>query len=138
VIETQEHSGALSAVHDTEDVFVVLCASGFENPDRVRSALMFATLAASANYKAILYCIQNAVDVMVQGSVDKREVKCQGNPTIAQRLQEAIELGVEIQCCTQTMANRRIAANDLLPGVRPAGAMSLIDLTTRAKGIISF
>lgn len=128
----------LSAVHDNEDVFVVLCASGFENPDRVRSALMFATLAASANYKAILYCIQNAVDIMVQGSVDKREVTCQGNPTIAQRLQEAIEMGVKIQCCTQTMANRRIAANDLLPGVRPAGAMSLIDLTTRARGIISF
>lgn len=138
MIETQEYSMPPSAVHDTEDVFVVLCASGFENPDRVRSALMFATLAASANYRAILYCIQNAVDVMVRGSVDKREVKCQGNPTIAQRLQEAIELGVDIQCCTQTMANRRIVANDLLPRVRPAGAMSLIDLTTRAKGIISF
>ncbi len=138
MIETQEHSTAPSDVHDTEDVYVVLCASGFENPDRVRSALMFATLAASANYKAILYCIQNAVDVMVKGNVDKGEVICQGNPTIAQRLQEAIELGVEIQCCTQTMANRHIAANDLLPRVRPAGAMSLIDLTTRAKGTISF
>ena len=138
MIETQERSMTMSSVHVTEEVFVVLCASGFENPDRVRSALMFATLAASANYKAILYCIQNAVDVMVQGNIDKREISSQGTPTIMQRLQEAIEMGVEIQCCTQTMANKRIVADDLLPGVRPAGAMSLIDLTIRAKGNISF
>ncbi len=138
MIETQEHSMTMSAVHVTEDVFVVLCASSFENPDRVRSALMFATLAASANYKAILYCIQNAVDIMVQGSIDKREVSSQGTPTIAQRLQEAIEMGVEIQCCTQTMANRKITASDLIPGVKAAGAMSLIDLTSNAKGTLSF
>lgn len=52
---------------EAEDIFIVLCASGFGNGARMRSALMFATLAASANFRTILYCIQDAVDVMVKG-----------------------------------------------------------------------
>jgi predicted peroxiredoxin len=118
--------------------YAIVCASGFENEERVRSALMFASLAASADYQTILYCIQGAVEVMVKGAIAERETPRPGVPSIAQRLQEALEMGVAIQCCTQTMANRRIAPADLLDGVRPAGAMSLIALTTRAKGTISF
>lgn len=122
----------------TEDLFVILCASGFENVERVRSALMFATLAASANYRTILYCIQGGVDVMVKGAIEKNEVTRPGLPSIAQRLHEAMDMGVVIQCCTQTMANRKVTEEDLIPGVKPAGAMSLIDLASKARGTISF
>jgi predicted peroxiredoxin len=119
-------------------LFIILCASGFENIPRVRSALMFATLAASANYRAILYCIQTAVDVMVKGAIEKQEKPQPGVPTLRQRLDEAMEMGVEIQCCTQTMANNKITEEDLLPGVKPAGAMSLITLTSQAAGSLCF
>lgn len=121
-----------------DDLFVVLCASGFENPERVRSALMFATLAASAEYKTILYCIQSAVDVMVKGAVERIETPRAGVPTIMQRLTEALEMGVEIQCCSQTMANKKLKEEDLLPNVRVTGAMNLIALVTKAKGTICF
>ncbi|MCL4474942.1 MAG: DsrE family protein [Nitrospirae bacterium] len=121
-----------------EDIFIVLCASGFENSARMRSALMFATLAASANFKTILYCIQNAVDVMVKGAIEKNERPRPGIPTLEQRLGEALEMGVEIQCCTQTMANKNVTEEDLIHGVKAAGAMSLIDLTTGAKGTLCF
>lgn len=120
-----------------QQVYVVLCASGFEDMSRVRSALMFSTLAAAADMKAILYCIQNAVDVMVAGNIEKHEPDGPG-PTIAGRLREALEHGVEIQCCTQTMANKGISEGDLIPGVTPAGAMNLISLTLQAKGALSF
>ena len=99
---------------------------------------MFASLAASADFRTILYCIQNAVAVMVKGAIERHETPRPGVPTIGQRLQEAMEMGVEIQCCTQTMKNKTISPDDLISGVKPAGAMSLIDLTTRAKGTISF
>ena len=119
-------------------LFVILCASGFENIARVRSALMFATLAASAEYRTILYCVQEAVDVMVIGAIEKKEKPQTNVPTLRQRLDEAMEMGVEIQCCTQTMANMNIPATDLLPGVKPAGAMSLITLTSQAAGSLCF
>ena len=122
----------------TDDIFIVLCASGFENVERVRSALMFAMLAASANYRTVLYCIQSAVEVMVKGAIEKNEAVKPGMPTIAQRLNEAMEAGVEIQCCTQTMANKKVTEQDLIHGIKAAGAMSLIDLTTGAKGTLCF
>ena len=99
---------------------------------------MFITLAASAHYRAILYCIQTAVDVMVKGAIEKQEKPQPNVPTLRQRLDEAMEMGVEIQCCTQTMANNNITEKDLLPGVKPAGAMSLITLTSQAAGSLCF
>jgi predicted peroxiredoxin len=118
--------------------FIVLCASGFDRRASARSALMFATLAAAANLKTILFCVQNAVDIMVKGSIEKNEKPVPGVPTLAQRLEEALEMGVEIQCCTQTMDNKNIAVDDLLPGVKAAGAMNLIVLATEAQGTLSF
>jgi len=119
-------------------LFVILCASGFDNIPRVRSALMFATLAASAEYRTILYCVQEAVDVMVRGAIEEHEKPQPNVPSLRQRLDEAMEMGVEIQCCTQTMSNKNIPEKDLLPGVKPAGAMSLITLTSQAAGSLCF
>ena len=118
--------------------FIVLCASGFDNIARMRSALMFASLSASAEMDTVLYCVQNAVEVMVKGAIEQNEKPEPGAPSLAQRLEEAMELGVRIQCCTQTMMNKGIKEGDLIEGVEPAGAMALIDLTTKAKGTISF
>ncbi len=137
-ITNEQADEKLITSDDTEDIFIVLCASGFENVARARSALMFATLSASANYSTILYCIQNAVDIMVKGAIEKNETPQPGVPTLTQRLSEAMEMGVRIQCCSQTMANKKLAEGDLLLGVEVAGAMSLIDLTTRAKGTLCF
>ena len=104
----------------------------------MRSALMFASLAASAEMHTVLYCVQNAVDVMVKGGIEQNEVPEPGSPTLLDRLEEAMALGVHIQCCTQTMKNRGIESSDLIEGVEPAGAMSLIDLTSKASGSICF
>jgi predicted peroxiredoxin len=127
-----------SKSQDPQKHFIVLCTSGFEKISSARSALMFATLAAAANLKTILFCVQNAVDIMVKGSIKKNEKPVPGVPTLAQRLQEALEMGVEIQCCTQTMANKKITEADLLPQVKAAGAMNLIVLATEARGTLSF
>ncbi len=121
-----------------EKQFIVTCTSGFDKIANARSALMFASLAAAADFKTILFCIQNAVDVMVKGAIEKNETPVPGVPTLAQRLAEALEMGVEIQCCTQTMANKKITGEDLIPQVKLAGAMNLIDLTTKADGTLCF
>ena len=136
--DPKEQNSEKSKDTDPEKHFIVLCASGFEKIASARSALMFASLAAAADLKTILFCVQNAVDIMVKGSIEKNEKPVPGVPTLSQRLQEALEMGVEIQCCTQTMANKKITENDLLPEVKAAGAMNLIDLATKAHGTLSF
>lgn len=129
-------AGTGSSDRKAEDLYVVLCASGFDNIARTRSAFMFASLAAAADYRTVLYCIQDAVEVMAKGTIEEKETPQPGVPSLAQRVEEALDLGVEIQCCTQTMANKKITEEDLLPGVRAAGAMNLIELTVEAKGSI--
>ncbi|NOY64667.1 MAG: hypothetical protein GXO97_04620 [Nitrospirae bacterium] len=121
-----------------DEIFVVLCASGFNHITRARSALMFATLAATAECRTILYAVQECVDIMVKGAIEKIEKPLPNTPSLSQRLQEALDAGVEILCCTQTMANKGITEKDLIEGVKPAGAMTLIDLATRARGVLSF
>ena len=135
---TRDHAPTKPAEEYRRDLFIILCASGFENIARAKSALMFASLAASADYRTVLYCIQNGVDIMVKGGLEEHEKPQPGVPTLRQRLDEALEMGVEIQCCTQTMANKKISEDDLVPGVTAAGAMHLIEMTSRAKGSLSF
>lgn len=136
-IKTHEVREA-SAGKKVQETFIVLCASGFNNIARARSALMFATLAASADFKTVLFCVQDGVDFLVKGAIEKNEVPRPGVPTLARRLQEALEMGVEIQSCSQTMQNRKITVEDLVPGVTVAGAMNLIVLASSAKGTLSF
>ena len=114
-----------STSKDPQKHFIVLCTAGFERSASARSALMFATLAAAANLKTILFCVQNAVDIMVKGSIEKNEKPVPGVPTLALRLQEALD-------------NKKIAEADLLAEVKAAGAMNLIVLATEAHGTLSF
>jgi hypothetical protein len=60
----------------------------------MRSALMFATLAASADYCAVLYCIQTDMDVMVTGAIEEEEKPQPNVPTLRQRLRWAWRFSV--------------------------------------------
>lgn len=121
-----------------DNLFIIVCSSGFDSPKQARSALMFATLAVASKYRTILFCIQDAVDLMVESEAEKREPGATDSPSIGQRLEEAIYMGVEIQCCTQAMANKGIKPGDLIEGVTPAGGISLIELASHAKGSLCF
>ena len=123
---------------EAKDLFVVMCVSGFEKAPNARSALMFATLAAAAEFKTVLFCTQNGVDIMVKGAIEKNEKPQPGVPTLTLRLQEALEMGVEIQCCSQAMTNKKLTAEDMVPGVTVEGAMHLIDIAADAKGTLCF
>jgi predicted peroxiredoxin len=104
----------------------------------MRSALMFASLAAVSGHRTVLYCIQGAVDVMVRGALERQEGPEARLPTISQRLREALEAGVEVLCCSQTVANKDLKQGDFIEGVEISGAMNLIHLGDRAMGMLSF
>lgn len=122
----------------SEKLFVVVNASGFENIGRAKTALMFAALAASADYRTVLYVVQDGIDLVIEGGIEKFENRTQGVPTLSQRLQEALDAGVEILVCSQVMRNRNIHEKDLVKGSKVAGAMTLIKLASEAEGTLSF
>src|SRR5574337_1743584 len=97
-----------------ENLFLVVLRSGLNAPGQVRAALMYASIAAAMNQDVIVYCVQEGADVMVKGAPEKEQTK-PGMPTIAQRLAEAIEIGVRLEVCEQTADTRGIKAEDLIP-----------------------
>lgn len=121
-----------------KESFVILCASGFDHVARAKSALMFAALAAAAEYHTVVYCIQQGVDIMVRGAIKEYEKAHPSKPSLSQRLKEALDEGVEILCCSQTMENKGLTEEDLIEGARVSGAMTLIDITVDAKGVLCF
>jgi predicted peroxiredoxin len=85
----------------------------------------------------VVYCVQEGADVMVKGAPEKEQTK-PGVPTIAQRLAEAIEIGVRLEVCEQTADTRGIKAEDLIAEAKLIGGASLIDYAIRARGQLTF
>jgi len=120
-----------------EKLFLVVLRSGLNAPGQVRAALMYASIAAAMNQDVIVYCVQEGADVMVKGAPEKEQTK-PGMPTIAQRLAEAIEIGVRLEVCEQTADTRGIKAEDLIPQAKLIGGASLIDYAIRTRGQLTF
>lgn len=117
--------------------FLVVLRSGLNAPGQVRAALMYASIAAAMDQDVVVYCVQEGADVMVKGAPDKEQTK-PGVPTIAQRLSEAIDIGVRLEVCEQTADTRGIRAEDLIPEAKLIGGASLIDYAIRARGQLTF
>lgn len=90
-----------------EKKLVFVLSKGLNYPDIARTTLMLAALSANLGIKTTVFCFQDGVEIMVKGALDKEEVK-PGVPTIRQRLNEAIEAGVKIYVCSQTLVVRKI------------------------------
>jgi predicted peroxiredoxin/TusA-related sulfurtransferase len=128
---------AAPASGDEQKLFLVVLRSGLNAPGQVRAALMYASIAAAMDQDVVIYCVQEGADVMVKGAPEKEQTK-PGVPTIAQRLAEAIDIGVRLEVCEQTADTRGIAASDLIPEARLIGGASLIDYSIRAQGQLTF
>ncbi|GAB4387614.1 MAG: hypothetical protein Kow0025_02200 [Thermodesulfovibrionales bacterium] len=118
--------------------FVVLCTSGLGAPANARSALMFSAIAATMGCRTVLYLVQDGVDLMAKGAVEREPGVKPGMPTLKQRLQEAIDAGVEFQVCSQTCANKGLGQDDLIPQATITGAATLVDLTLDSSGFLAF
>ena len=124
---------------EEEKLFLMLLTSGLNNPAMARSALMFATVAKVAyDLRTVVYCIQDGADVLVKGGAEKEPPMKVGLPTMRQRLDEALEAGVELQVCDVTAINKGIHPEDLIEGATISGAASLIALTMEAVGSLTF
>lgn len=121
-----------------ERLFLIMLKTGFDYTPIVRSAFMYAALAAAMSFDTVVYCVQAGADTMVADKIDKLDQSLPGKPTIRQRFSEALDMGVRIEVCEQTANVRGIRAEDLLDGVALKGGALLIDYAARASGQLTF
>ena len=118
--------------------FVVQLASGANDVGRVKSALMFATLAQLSGCDTILYCVQDGADAVVKGRIREEGTLPPGVPTYEQRLAEAREAGVRLQLCGQVAENQDIRKEDLVEGAEIIGGIQLITYALEFDGMLFF
>lgn len=128
---------AQASAKEDRSLFLVVLRSGLNAPGQVRAALMYASIACAMDQDTVVYCVQEGADVMVKGAPAKEQTK-PGVPTIAQRLAEAIDIGVRLEVCEQTADTRGIKAEDLISEAKLIGGASLIDYAIRARGQLTF
>ena len=121
-----------------EKLFLIVLTTGFEYTPIVRSAFMYASLAAAMDFETVVYCVQAGADTMVKDKIEKLDTSKPGKPTIMQRFKEALDMDVRVEVCEQTANVRRFHADDLVDGVTLNGGAVLIDYAARASGQLTF
>jgi predicted peroxiredoxin len=118
--------------------FAVQLSTGAKDVGKVKSALMFATLAQLTDCETILYCVQDGADAVVKGRIREEGALPPGVPTYEQRLAEAIAAGVKLQLCGQVAKNQGLRKEDLVEGTEVVGGIHLITYALDFDGMLFF
>jgi predicted peroxiredoxin len=118
--------------------FAVQLSTGARDLGKVKSALMFATLAQLSDCDTILYCVQDGADAVVKGRIREEGTLPPGVPTFEQRLEEARAAGVKLQLCGQVAQNQGVRKEDLVQGAEIVGGIHLITYALDFDGMLFF
>ena len=118
--------------------FCVQLSTGVRDVGKVRSALMFATLARLSDCDTVLYCVQDGADAVVKGRIREEGTLPPGVPTYEQRLAEARAAGVRFQLCGEAARARNLKQEDLVEGTEITGGIHLITYALEYDGMLFF
>jgi predicted peroxiredoxin len=118
--------------------FAVQLSSGIHDVGKVKSAIMFATIAQCSGCDAVVYCVQDGADAVVKGKIREEGTLPPGVASFEQRLAEALQVGVTFQLCEQVAKNRNIKKEDLIEGAQIVGGIHLITYALEYDGMLYF
>lgn len=118
--------------------FLVVLTSGPREPGKVRSAFVFATLAAASGFETVLCAVDEGAEVFVKGVLDDDLPKSDRAPTMLSRMREAAAEGVAFHVCGGTAVYRSIEQEDLVDGAYIVGGTTLVELAVEAEGMLAF
>jgi predicted peroxiredoxin len=118
--------------------FAVQLSTGANDIGKVKSAIMFATIAQCSGCDAVVYCVQDGADAVIKGKIKEEGLLPPGVPTFEQRLADAIQVGVKFQLCEQVAKNRGLTKEDLIDGTHIAGGIHLITYALEYDGMLYF
>lgn len=118
--------------------FAVMLASGARDVGRVKSALLFASIAQCSGCDVVVYCVQDGADAVIKGKILEEGTLPPGTATFEERLADARQVGVTFQLCQQVAKNRNLTNEDLIEGVQILGGIHLITYALEYDGMLSF
>jgi predicted peroxiredoxin len=118
--------------------FAVQLSTGLGDVGKVKSAIMFATIAQCSGCDAVVFCVQDGVDAVLKGKIKEEGRVPQGVSTFEQRLDDALKVGVKFQLCEQVAINRNLGSKDLVEGVEIVDGSYLISYALEYDGMLYF
>lgn len=118
--------------------FAVQLSSGMKDVGKVKSAIMFATIAQCSGCDAVVYCVQDGADAVIKGKIKEEGTLPPGIATFEQRLADALAVGVKFQLCQQVAVNRGLKKEDLIEGTQILGGIHLINYALEYDGMLFF
>ena len=118
--------------------FAVQLSSGVKDIGKVKSAIMFATIAQCSGCDTVVYCVQDGADAVIKGKIREEGTLPPGIATYEQRLADALAAGVKFQLCQQVAVNRNLKKEDLIEGTDILGGIHLIQYALEFDGMLCF
>ena len=118
--------------------FAVQLSSGVKDIGKVKSAIMFATIAQCSGCDTVVYCVQDGADAVIKGKIREEGTLPPGIATFEQRLVDALAAGVKFQLCQQVAVNRNLKKEDLIEGTDILGGIHLIQYALEFDGMLCF
>ena len=118
--------------------FAVQLSSGMKDVGKIKSAIMFATIAQCSGCDAVVYCVQDGADAVIKGKIREEGTLPPGIATFEQRLADALAVGVKFQLCQQVAVNRGLKKEDLIEGTVILGGIHLINYALEYDGMLYF
>jgi predicted peroxiredoxin len=118
--------------------FAVQLSTGANDVSKIKSAIMFATIAQCSGCDAVVYCVQDGADAVIKGKIKEEGLVAPGVPTFEQRLADALAVGVKFQLCEQVAKNRNLSKQDLIEGTQILGGIHLITYALEYDGMLFF
>ena len=118
--------------------FAVQLSSGMKDIGKIKSAIMFATIAQCSGCDSVVYCVQDGADAVIKGKIKEEGTLPPGIATFEQRLADALAVGVKFQLCQQVAVNRGLKKEDLIEGTQILGGIHLINYALEYDGMLYF
>ena len=118
--------------------FAVQLSSGVKDVGKIKSAIMFATIAQCSGCDAVVYCVQDGADAVIKGKIREEGTLPPGIATFEQRLADALAVGVKFQLCQQVAVNRGLKKEDLIEGTQILGGIHLINYALEYDSMLFF
>jgi predicted peroxiredoxin len=114
----------------------ILYVQTSDDPERQYSPLVLAQTAQAMDVTARVYYLGQGLKVLVPGAAE--EIKAGDFPTLAQILQQTMDMGIEVYVCEASKRMLGWESVTLIAGVKIVGAGTLNDLALDADATMWF
>jgi uncharacterized protein len=120
----------------SDRTLLIIVTSGPEDPRRCVTPFQVAAIGAVMEWEVDMYFTIGGARLLKRGVAETVQ-RDHGGKTVGEWLHEAIDLGVRMYVCTDSMELNDVTRDDLVDGVELAGIASMLAMAEEARIVLT-